>query len=59
MNSFDDSSIFEITRGFGPLAAISDWARANLPPALNLRFLQDVWPAAFAYRIRLVGRKPS
>ena len=37
----------------------SDWARKNLPPALHLRFLQDVWPGLFAYRIRAVAIKPG
>lgn len=58
ITSFDDSSIWDITRGFGPLAKISDIARAHLPAALHLRFLQEIWPGLFAYRIRVVARKP-
>ncbi|MFZ4600023.1 MAG: class I SAM-dependent methyltransferase [Terrimicrobiaceae bacterium] len=59
ITSFDDGSIWDFTRGFGPLAAISDWARKSLPLALQLRFLQDVWPGLFAYRIRAVAIKPG
>lgn len=58
ISSFDESSIFDVTRGFGPFAKISDLARAHLPAALQLRFLQDVWPGLFAYRIRVVASKP-
>ncbi|MDX2079436.1 MAG: class I SAM-dependent methyltransferase [Terrimicrobiaceae bacterium] len=57
IGSFDDSSIWDITRGLGPLAAVSDFARRHLPPLANLRFLQEVCPALFAYRIRAVALK--
>ncbi len=59
IGSFDDASIWDVTRGFGPLAAVSDFARKHLPAALHLRFLQDVWPSVFASRIRVVARKPA
>jgi SAM-dependent methyltransferase len=57
ISSFDESSIWDITRGFGPAAAISDWARKYLPAPLHLRFLQEIWPGLFAYRIRAVAVK--
>lgn len=59
ITSFDDASIWDITRGLGPLAKISDLARASLPAILHLRFLQDVMPSLFACRIRVVARKPA
>jgi len=59
VGSFDEGTIWDITRAFGPFAAISDWARANLPAPLHLRFLQDVAPSVFAYRIRIVAEKPD
>jgi SAM-dependent methyltransferase len=58
LTSFDDSSIWDITRGLGPIAHVSDFARNNLPGIFHLRFLQDIWPGLFAYRIRVVARKP-
>ena len=58
ITSFDDSSIWDITRGMGPFCRISDFARGNLPGIFHLRFLQDIWPGLFAYRIRVVARKP-
>jgi hypothetical protein len=58
ITSFDDSSVWDITRGLGPIAHVSDFARNNLPGIFHLRFLQDIWPGLFAYRIRVVARKP-
>ena len=58
ITSFDDSSVWDITRGLGPIAQVSDFARNNLPGIFHLRFLQDIWPSLFAYRIRVVARKP-
>lgn len=57
ISSFDDSSIWDVTRAFGPAAIISDWARKHLPPVLHLRFLQDIFPGLFAYRLRAVATK--
>ncbi len=58
VGSFDDSTIWDIFRGSGPLSHISDFARRYLPSVFHLRFLQDIWPGLFAYRIRVVATKP-
>ncbi len=59
ITSFDDSSVWDVTRAFGPAAAVGDWARKNLPPLLQLRFLQEIWPGLFACRLRAVAEKPG
>ena len=58
VGSFDDSTIWDIFRGCGPLSHISDLARKYLPSVFHLSFLQDIWPGLFAYRIRAVATKP-
>jgi SAM-dependent methyltransferase len=58
IGSFADSSIWDVTRCAGPLAAISDFARSRLPAPFHLRFLQDLWPNVFAMRLRAVAYKP-
>jgi 2-polyprenyl-3-methyl-5-hydroxy-6-metoxy-1,4-benzoquinol methylase len=57
ISSFDDATIWDIFRGMGPLSHISDFARTYLPGPFHLRFLQDVFPSVFAYRIRAVAKK--
>jgi SAM-dependent methyltransferase len=59
IGSFDDATIWDIFRGCGPLAKISDWARAHLPAPFHLRFLQDLMPSVFAYRLCAVAVKPG
>ena len=58
IGSFDDSSIWDVTRCAGPFAAISDFARMHLPAPFHLRFLQDIWPNVFAMRLRALAHKP-
>ena len=59
IDSFDDSTVWDIFRAFGPLSRISDLARKHLPGPCHLRFLQDIFPSLFAYRIRAVAIKPA
>ncbi len=58
VSGFADSSVWDVFRAGGPLAHISDFARQQLPPLLNLRFMQDVWPGVFAKHLRAVAIKP-
>ena len=58
IGSFDDASIWDVFRGMGPLSHISDFARNHLPRPFHLRFLQDLFPSLFAYRIKAVATKP-
>ncbi len=57
IGSFDQSSIWDVTRGLGPIASVSDWARKNLPAPFHLRFLQDLWPNVCAARLRAVAHR--
>ncbi len=55
--AYDFSSVWDVTRGLGPLARISDWARNHLPQALQLTWLQDLYPNLFAMRLKAVAIK--
>lgn len=57
INSFDNSSIWDFFWAFGWLGYIAQLARDYLPPILQLRFLQDLAPCLFAYRIRATAYK--
>jgi SAM-dependent methyltransferase len=57
IGSFDDSSVWDASLAAGPFGIISDLARRHLPAILHLRFLQDIWPNVFAYRLRAVAQK--
>ena len=57
VTGFADSSIWDLLRVAGPLGHVSTLARENLPPLVNLRFMQDVWPNFFAKHLRAVARK--
>jgi len=57
VGSFDNSSIWDIFWAFSYMAYISQFARDYLPSFLHMRFLQDLAPSLFAYRLRAVGRK--
>jgi len=59
IGAFDDSSIWDVVRGLGPLSALSDFARRSFPRSLHLRWLERVIPSVFAYRLRAVARKPG
>jgi 2-polyprenyl-6-hydroxyphenyl methylase/3-demethylubiquinone-9 3-methyltransferase len=59
VTGFADSSVWDVFRAGGPLAHISTFARSHLPPVLNLRFMQDVWPNVFAKHLKAVARKPA
>jgi SAM-dependent methyltransferase len=59
VGSFDDSSIWDVTRGLGPIASVSDFARKYFPGPLHVRFLQDVWPNVCAMRLRAVAYRPQ
>jgi SAM-dependent methyltransferase len=55
IGSYDESSVWDITRGLGPLAGISDLAWKYLPAPFHLRFLQHLWPNVCAPRLRAVA----
>lgn len=55
--SFDDSSIWDFFLAFSYLGYIAQFARDHLPRLLHLRFLQDLAPWLFAYRIRATAYK--
>jgi 2-polyprenyl-6-hydroxyphenyl methylase/3-demethylubiquinone-9 3-methyltransferase len=57
VTGFADSSIWDLLRVAGPIGHVSTLARENLPPLINLRFMQDVWPNLFAKHLRAVARK--
>ncbi len=57
IGSFDDATVWDVFRAFGPVARVSDFARNRLPAPFHLRFLQDILPSVFAYRIRAVAVK--
>ena len=57
ITAFDQGSVWDIFKGMSYLAHISNFARTHLPGPLHLRFLQDLMPSLFAYRIRAVARK--
>jgi SAM-dependent methyltransferase len=57
VGSFDNSSIWDIFWAFSYMGYISQFARDYLPSFLHMRFLQDLAPSLFAYRLRAVGRK--
>ena len=59
VGSFDNSSIWDIFWAFSYMGYISQFARDYLPPFLQMRFLQNLAPSLFAYRLRAVGRKKS
>ena len=59
IGSFDDSSIWDVTRGMGHIAHVSDFARNHLPGFMHLRFLGDVWPNVCAMRLRAVAYRPA
>ena len=58
IGSFDQASVWDVTRGLGHLAHISDFARNHFPAPFHLRFLQDVWPNVCAMRLRAVACQP-
>jgi SAM-dependent methyltransferase len=49
---YDFSSVWDVTRGLGPAAKISDWARKNLPAFAHLTWLQNICPTLFAMRLK-------
>lgn len=55
--SFDNCSIWDIFWAFSYLGYITSFARNYLPPVFHLRFLQDLSPWLFAYRIRATAIK--
>jgi len=57
IDSFDDSSIWDVFWALGPIGRISALARDRLPQWLRLVWLQNLMPSVFAYRIRAVARK--
>jgi len=57
VGGFDNSSIWDIFWAFSYMGYISQFARDYLPSFLHMRFLQDLAPSLFAYRLRAVGRK--
>jgi SAM-dependent methyltransferase len=59
VGSFDNSSIWDIFWAFSYMGYISQFARDYLPPFFQMRFLQNLVPSLFAYRLRAVGRKKS
>jgi SAM-dependent methyltransferase len=59
IGSFDEASIWDVTRCAGPFAAISDFANRHLPGPFHLRFLQDVWPNVFAKRLSARAYRPQ
>ncbi len=59
IGSFDQSSIWDVTRGMGPMAYVSDWARKTLPRPFHMGFLQDVWPNVCAARLKAVAYRAS
>lgn len=59
IGSYDQASVWDVTRCAGPLAAISDFARNHFPAPLHLSFLQDVYPNFFAMRLRAVAYRPQ
>ncbi|MEX1048178.1 MAG: class I SAM-dependent methyltransferase [Akkermansiaceae bacterium] len=58
IDSFDDATVWDVFRGMGPLSHISDFARRHFPTPFHLRYLQDIAPSVFAYRLRAVAAKP-
>lgn len=58
INSFDESTVWDVFRAFGPFSQISDFARNHLPKPFHLSWLQFLMPSIFAYRIRAVCLKP-
>ena len=55
--AYDFSSIWDISRGLGPLARISDFARRSLPSCFHLTWLQNIYPNLFAMRLKAEGIK--
>jgi SAM-dependent methyltransferase len=56
---FDNSSVWDVFLAAGHMGHISAFANRHLPPLLNLRFLENVWPNVFARRLRVLARKPG
>lgn len=50
--AYDFSSIWDITRGLGPAAKLSDWARKHLPDFAHFTWLQNIYPNVFAMRLK-------
>jgi len=59
IGSFDNGSVWDIFLAAGHFGLISQFARDHFPGPLHLRFLQDLWPNVFAYRLRAVARKAT
>src|SRR5437867_1391616 len=57
IGSFDEGTVWDVFRAMGYFAHISQFARDHFPSFLHLRFLQDIWPNAFALRLRAVAWK--
>jgi SAM-dependent methyltransferase len=57
IGSFDDASVWDVFWAAGHFGHISNFARTHFPTPLHLRFLQDLWPNVFAYRLRAVAHK--
>lgn len=57
VQAYDFSSIWDVFRGLGRLAAVSDYARKKLPLAFHLSWLQRLWPDVFAMRLRAFAKK--
>lgn len=57
ISSFDNCSIWDFFWAFGWLGYIAQLARDHLPAIFQLRFLQDLAPCLFAYRIRATAYK--
>jgi SAM-dependent methyltransferase len=59
IGSFDDATVWDVFKAAGHFGHISDFARRHFPAPFHLRFLQDVWPNVFAYRLRAVAYRPQ
>lgn len=53
----DSSTIWDIFRGLGRLAKVSDLARKKFPSFLHLLWLQRLWPDVFAMRLKALAQK--
>jgi predicted SAM-dependent methyltransferase len=58
ISAYDTSSVWDVTRGMGPMALISDKARTSLPSCFHLTWLQTLWPGLFAMRLKAEATKP-
>ncbi len=54
---YDVSSIWDISRGMGPLAKISDITRRHGPQWIHCNWLQKLAPSVFAMRLKITAVK--